>query len=236
VPDFARFDQRHYRTVSVREGYRDWLPSYENTVEDSMDLALLDRIATVPWATMTRVVDLGCGTGRTASWLRARGATRIDGVDMTPEMLDLARAKSLHERLIEGDVRSTGLDGDVYDLAVCCLVDEHLPEVTGLYREARRLLHDDGTFVVVGFHPYFIMSAGMPTHFDGPDGHPVAVETYVHLHSEHVAAAHAVDLVATELHEGLIDDEWIRRKPRWEVYRDWPISFAWVWCASDASA
>ena len=73
--------------------------------------------------------------------------------------------------------------------------------------------------MLVGFHPYFIMSAGMPTHFDGADGDPVAVETYVHLHSEHVAAAKAVDLVATELHEGLIDDEWIRRKPKWEAYR-----------------
>jgi SAM-dependent methyltransferase len=236
MPNFARFDQRHYRTVSVRDGYRDWSPSYENTVEDSMDLALLDRIVTVPWATMSRVVDLGCGTGRTASWLRAKGVTRIDGVDVTPEMLDVARAKSLHERLIEGDVRSTGLDGDVYDLVVCCLVDEHLPEVTGLYREARRLLRADGTFVLIGFHPYFIMSAGMPTHFEGADGDPVAVETYVHLHSEHVAAAQAVDLVATELHEGLIDDEWIRRKPKWEAYRDWPISFAWVWCASGASS
>jgi len=235
MPDFARFDQRHYRTVPVRDGYRDWSPSYENTVVDSMDLALLDRIVTVPWATMSRVVDLGCGTGRTASWLRAKGVARIDGVDVTPEMLDVARAKSLHERLIEGDVRSTGLDGDVYDLVVCCLVDEHLPEVTGLYREARRLLRADGTFVLVGFHPYFIMSAGMPTHFDGADGDPVAIETYVHLHSEHVAAAKAVDLVATELHEGLIDDEWIRRKPKWEPYRDWPISFAWVWRASGES-
>src|SRR5215212_5496154 len=37
----------------------------------------------------------------------------------------------------------------------------------------------DGVFVVVGYHPYFIMAAGMPTHFDGPEGHPVAIETYV---------------------------------------------------------
>jgi SAM-dependent methyltransferase len=233
MPDFARFDQRHYRTVPVREGYRDWLPSYESTVEDDMDLALLERIVSVPWATVRRAVDLGCGTGRTAAWLRVKGVSRIDGVDVTPEMLDVARTRALHERLIESDVRSTGLDGAAYDLVVCCLVDEHLPEVATLYREARRLLVDRGRFVLVGFHPFFIMSAGMPTHFDGADGAPVAVETYVHLFSEHVAAAHAVGLLATELHEGLIDDEWIRHKPRWEAYRDWPISFAWVWFASD---
>lgn len=34
MPDFARFDRRHYPTVSVREGYRAWTPSYEDTVED----------------------------------------------------------------------------------------------------------------------------------------------------------------------------------------------------------
>src|SRR5712692_8253322 len=109
MPNFARFDQRHYRTVSVRDGYRDWLPSYENTVQENMDLALLDRIASVAWATVGRAVDLGCGTGRTAAWLRSKGVARIDGVDVTPEMLNVARAKALHVRLVEGDVRSTGL-------------------------------------------------------------------------------------------------------------------------------
>lgn len=112
---------------------------------------------------------------------------------------------------------------------MCCLVDEHLPEVTALYREARRLLTSQGMFVLVGFHSFFIMSAGMPTHFDRADGEPVAVETYIHLPSDHMAAGRTVGFAATEMHEGLIDDAWIRRKPRWETYRDWPISFAWVW-------
>ena len=31
------------------------------------------------------------------------------------------------------------------------------------------------------------------------------------------------------MYELVIDDEWIRRKPRWDKYRDWPISFVWVW-------
>jgi hypothetical protein len=36
--ELSRFDRRGYPTVSVREGYREWLPSYETTVEDEMDL------------------------------------------------------------------------------------------------------------------------------------------------------------------------------------------------------
>lgn len=229
MPEFARFDARHYPTVGVQDGYRAWVSSYEDTVEDTMDLALLDRIESVSWSTMTRVADLGCGTGRTAAWLRAKGATSIDGVDLTAEMLEVARGRALHDHLVEADVRATGLEGEVYDLAVCCLVDEHLPELGSLYGEAARLLRPSGVFVLVGFHPFFIMSAGMPTHFDHPDGEPVAVETHIHLLSEHLMAARVAGFAGTELHERLIDDEWIRRKPGWEQYRDWPISFAWVW-------
>ena len=42
-------------------------------------------------------------------------------------------------------------------------------------------------FVVVGMHPFFFMT-GMPTHFKDSDGHPKAIETYVHLvHDDQLA-------------------------------------------------
>jgi SAM-dependent methyltransferase len=235
VPDFVHFDQRHYRTVSVRDGYRDWVPSYEQTVEDEMDLALLERIETVDWSAMAYVADLGCGTGRTGAWLKAKRAGWLVGVDATPEMLDVARRRGSHDRLVVGDVRATSLAGDEYDLVICCLVDEHLPHLGALYHEARRLLRDNGRFVLVGFHPFFIMRAGMPTHFDGADGEPVAVETFIHLFSEHFQSARDARFTALELHERTIDDAWLARKPQWEKYRGWPISFAWVWTASAVS-
>src|SRR6185295_10148293 len=140
VPEFAAFDQRGYPTVSVREGYGAWQPSYEDTVVDLMDLALLDRLETVDWSATKAVVDLGCGSGRTARWLAANGASTIDGIDLTPEMLDRARERGLHRRLEEADVRATPLPTAHYDVAVCSLVDEHLPELHELYSEARRLL------------------------------------------------------------------------------------------------
>ena len=231
MPDFDRFDRRHYPTVSVREGYRDWVPSYEDTVEDDMDIALLQRVRTVSWSSVDRAVDLGCGTGRTGTWLRAAGVRHIDGVDLTSEMLDVARGRGGHDRLVEADVRSTGLASDDYDLAVCCLVDEHLPDLGDLYEEAARLVRPGGSFVVVGLHPFFIMATGMPTHFDRADGEPVAVETHIHLPGDHVAAGRAAGLAVAELHERLVDDRWIELKPSWAPRRDWPVSFAWVWTA-----
>ena len=229
MPEFAAFDQRGYPTVSARDGYAAWHVTYEDCVQDIMDLGILDRITSVAWPRARQVADLGCGSGRTAAWLTKQGVTTIDGVDVTPEMLGKARERGLHRRLEEADVRSTPLPGGAYDLAICSLVDEHLSELGSLYREARRLLRAGGTFVVVGYHPFFIMASGMPTHFDDPQGRPVAIETYVHLPSDHMHAARAAGFVANEMHEAVIDDDWVRRKPKWDKYRDWPISFAWVW-------
>ena len=198
-----------------------------------MDLELLERIMTVRWEEASAVADLGCGTGRTARWLVSKGARAIDGVDLTPAMVEAARRNGLHRRVEERDVRSTNLSANAYDLAVCSLVDEHLPEVGELYGEARRLLSSGGAFVVVGYHPFFIMASGMPTHFNDSHGEPIAIETYVHLPSAHMAAAASAGFVALELHESVIQDEWVRRKPSWERYRGWPVSFAWVWGISE---
>ena len=232
MPDFARFDTRRYPTVSVREGYRDWTPTYEATVEDAMDLALLKRVESVAWSQARRVADLGCGTGRTGAWLRSRGVSGLDGVDLTPEMLAVAHGKELYERLVEADVTATGLPEHEYDLVMCCLVDEHLPSLGPLYAEAGRLLRREGSFVLVGYHPFFIMATGMPTHFERGDREPVAVETHVHLLGEHVAAAREAGLSLVELHERVVDEEWIGLKPKWERHRDWPISFVGVCRAS----
>lgn len=73
------------------------------------------------------------------------------------------------------------------------------------------------------------MTAGMPTHFDRASGESVAIETYVHLLSDHVTAARAAELSLIEMRERLVDDRWIALKPRWERYRNHPVSFAMAW-------
>jgi SAM-dependent methyltransferase len=228
VAEFAPFDTRGYRTVGVRQGYGEWVATYEDSVQDTMDLALLDALDTVRWAGAV-TADLGCGTGRTAAWLAARGAGPIDGVDLTPAMLERARARGIHRRLAEADVADTGLDGGAYDLVVCSLVDEHLPTLTPLYAEARRLARPGGAFVLVGFHPHFIMASGMPTHYDSASGEPVAIETHVHQLSDHAGAGLAAGWTLTELRERLIDDEWLARKPKWAAMRGRPVAFAFAW-------
>src|SRR2546427_13281321 len=85
--EFSHFDRRRYPTVSVREGYREWLASYETTVEGEMDLVLLEALESVAWGLVERAAGLGCGTGRTGAWVRARGVARLGGVGLAPATL-----------------------------------------------------------------------------------------------------------------------------------------------------
>ena len=229
MPSFGSFDQRKYLTLPAGEGYARWAASYEETIKHDMDVWLLEELQTVAWNKVRRCADLGCGTGRTAAWLTSKGVAAIDGVDTTPEMLDRARARNVLTSVHLADVSDTGLPAATYDLVTMCLVDEHLTELGPSYAEAARIARDGAAFVLVGFHPFFIMVSGMATHFEGNDGEPVAIETHVHLFSDHVKAAVASGWQLAELREQVIDDRWVKTKASWEAYRDVPISFASVW-------
>jgi SAM-dependent methyltransferase len=229
VLDFEDFDTRGYRTVDARTGYGEWVATYESTVEDAMDIGLLDQLEHVRWDAVAEAADLGCGTGRTGVWLGDRGVAAIDGVDLTPEMLEVARRRQVYRRLIEADVAATGLPAESYDLVITSLVDEHLADLHPLYAEAWRIARPGAAYVLVGYHPHFIMASGMPTHYDSASGEPVAIETYIHLFSEQVAAARTAGWSLVELKERLIDDEWVELKPKWERLRGQPIAFAFAW-------
>lgn len=232
--EVSRYDIRNYRTVSVTEGYGEWAATYEDPVLELLDLRLLERLASVPWASVQRAADLACGTGRIGRWLAETGIAAIDGVDLTPEMLDRAREKDVYSSLTLADVGSTELAADAYDLVTAVLVDEHLAELGPLYREAARISRPGGWFVLVGYHPFFLLN-GIPTHFDSASGESLAIECYVHLLSDHVRAALGADWQLREMEEGLVDDAWLEHKPKWRRYLGQPVSFAFAWELGAAS-
>lgn len=226
--DFSNFDIHHYRTLPVQEGYGEWVKTYEQTVQDEMDEPLLEKIESISWDQVESVIDLACGTGRTGMWLKRKGIAEIDGIDLTPEMLAVAKQKGVYRQLFLGDITDTQLPAARYDLAIEALADEHLSELTPLYREAARLTKPNGHFVIVGYHPYFLMQ-GIITHFHRENGEPVALESFVHLLSDHVKAAHAAGWTLREMDEGIVDEKWLLKKPNWKQYLHRPVSFAMVW-------
>jgi SAM-dependent methyltransferase len=226
--EFKPFDVRHYPTLAVADGYEEWARTYDAVVQDEMDLRLLARLTTVDWPAAGRTIDLACGTGRIGLWLHGKGVAKLDGLDFTPAMLRHAQARGVYERLLEGDLRATGLPDACYDLALMVLADEHLEDLIPMYREAARITKAGARFVIVGYHPHFMLN-GIPTHFNRATGEAVAIETYVHLLSDHVTASHRCGWALLEMDEGLVDEAWLAKKPKWARYRNHPVSFAMVW-------
>jgi SAM-dependent methyltransferase len=178
--DHSVYDKRKYPIVDVRTGYGEWSRTYEDTVHDEMDLRLLERARTVEWSAVRSALDLACGTGRIGAWLLRRyPQAAVDGVDITPEMLDVARRRGVYRTLEIADVLATGRPDGAYDLCIQSLADEHLPDLAPLYREVARLTGAGGHFAIVGYHPHFLL-AGVPTHFDRAPGESVTIKSYVH--------------------------------------------------------
>ncbi len=233
--DFSDFDTRHYKTLSVADGYAAWARTYDETVRDLLDLPLLERIRSVDWPSIERAADLACGTGRSGAWLAQQGVKRIDGVDLTPEMIELARRKEVYDGLHVCDVADTPLESAAYDLCIMVLADEHLDDLRPFYRETARLTRPGGLFVIVGYHPHFML-LGIPPHFHPELGEPLAITSHLHYTSDHVRAAHAAGWSLLEMHEHLIDEACIAAKPKWEKLLNHPISFAMVWSKARADA
>ena len=228
MPRFGSFDQRKYRTVAAREGYSRWAVTYEDTIEHDMDSWLLDQLQTVVWNRVEVVLISAAGLVALRRGFQSGGVSNRC-VDTARGVTGATRARNVFASLYVADVSNTGLSAATYDLVMTCLVDEHLAELRPLYAEAARIARDAAAYVIIGFHPFFIMATGMPTHFKEADGEPVAIETYVHLFSDHVTAALAAGWQLAEMRGQVIDDRWVKTKPGWMDYRDVPISCACVW-------
>ncbi|MBV8451711.1 MAG: class I SAM-dependent methyltransferase, partial [Deltaproteobacteria bacterium] len=114
--DFSPFDKHGYPTVNARIGYGEWAAHYEATVATGLDRPLLDHLMSPDWANLATAVDLACGTGRTGVWLAQHGIRHIDGVDVTPEMLEFAKTKRVYRHLHVADVAATALRSSKYEL------------------------------------------------------------------------------------------------------------------------
>jgi SAM-dependent methyltransferase len=226
--DASLFERRDYPIASAAEGYGQWAATYEETVAVGLDAPLLQRLTAIDWGNVKEAADLACGTGRTGKWLKAKGVTFIDGVDITPEMLALAEKRGIYRKLVVGDVGATPLSAGRYPLVTMSLADEHLARLAPAYYEAARLLAPGGKFLLVGYHPFFLIN-GLVTHFHRAGGEAVTIRSYVHLPSDHFRAGRDAGLALEAFDECVIDDEWLTTKPKWRRYLNWPVSFAIVW-------
>jgi SAM-dependent methyltransferase len=131
------------RTAVDYERYRPGFPE-----------SLFTQIAQRGWiAQGDRALDLGTGTGTLALGFAAHGLT-VDGLDIAPELLDVARQSALDRgldtRFVEGSAEATGMDDASFDLVSAGQCWWWFDSDAAI-REANRVLSPAGRLLICNF-------------------------------------------------------------------------------------
>jgi len=100
-----------------------------------------------------QVLDVGTGRGRFGAHFASRGC-RVIGVDLNPDMIEVAREAARLRGVAERfDVRSgnaehlTEFEDGRFDVVLCMELFDHLPDLSAALAEARRVLRPGGRFL-----------------------------------------------------------------------------------------
>ncbi|HEY4076298.1 MAG TPA: methyltransferase domain-containing protein [Rhizomicrobium sp.] len=93
------------------------------------------------------VLDLGCGTGLAGVVFKSRAA-RLDGVDLSPAMIEKARARGIYDHLAVGDLETAlAAPGPQYDLILAADTLVYLGDLKAVFEGAFARLRSDGFFL-----------------------------------------------------------------------------------------
>jgi len=100
-----------------------------------------------------RALEIGCGTGGFARLLAGR-AERVLAIDLSPQMIRLARERSAsHANIdfVEGDVMSRRFSGGQFDCVATLTTLHHLP-IEAALTKVRNILKPGGLFVCLDLY------------------------------------------------------------------------------------
>lgn len=127
--------------------------------------------AMLPDPSGKRVVDLGCGFGWAARWMREQGASAVLGIDLSRNMI--ARATTMTEdRAITyqiADLETLELPQASFDLAYSALAFHYVKDFDRLTRMLLRALTPASSLVFTIEHPVY-MAAAKPCWWQDDNG------------------------------------------------------------------
>jgi len=184
--------------LPVRDGYAAWASLYD---DDGNPLIALEGPAVRAWfgpVEGRKAIDLGCGTGRHTVALVEAGAAHVSALDLTPEMMELARRK-LAGRPVDW-LRHALPDplpfpDAAFDLAVLGLVAEHVADLDAALAEVARVLAPGGRCLLSVLHPDRTAEGQRARFIDPETGVRRSIVTYHRTISDYLDSARAAGLV-----------------------------------------
>ena len=93
------------------------------------------------------ILDLGCGTGLAGEVFKPLAA-RLDGIDLSPAMIDKAKALGLYDHLAVADLETAlAAPGPSYDVVLAAETLVYLGDLAPVFRTAAQRLAPDGFFL-----------------------------------------------------------------------------------------
>ena len=138
---------------SVRAAYRRWAGVYDQVFGGVSAFGRKRAVAAVNALPGTHVLEVGVGTGLALPHYAP--AKRITGIDLSAEMLALARERvdghglSNVAALLEVDAEATGFEDGSFDIAVAMFVASVVPNPRRLLAEMRRVVRPGGHLLFV---------------------------------------------------------------------------------------
>ncbi len=110
----------------IKDIYRKWAPSYEDSFADKWGYVAPIKIANIflkNFKGAGPILDVGAGTGLVAENLNRMD---VDGIDISKEMLAIAKTKNIYRNVIEGDLsKRLEIKDQAYNGIVSCGTFSH---------------------------------------------------------------------------------------------------------------
>lgn len=130
-------DPRELHAMLDHDEHHWWYRGRRRIVRAELDRLALPRDA--------RLLDAGCGSGRTLDELRDYGA--VAGIDLSEDGVAAARARG-HDDVRGGRLEALPWEDATFDLVTCLDVIEHTPDDRVTLRELRRVTRPGGCLLV----------------------------------------------------------------------------------------
>ncbi|MBM3230679.1 class I SAM-dependent methyltransferase [Candidatus Pacearchaeota archaeon] len=102
-----------------------------------------------------KILDLGCGSGIRTKKLFSLNPRKIVGLDLSPELIKIAKNNFSEIEFHSGDAKKTGFKNSEFDIINSDLMVHYFKSLNPLFKEVGRILKPKGYFVFSMHHPIY---------------------------------------------------------------------------------